>query len=143
QLPIEEVLRAIEVGLGKAQVRFALTNGGRGDVERRLRLLHLFGDLAILDFGERLAPAHPIAESHADFIQPPADLGYRFHSGSANEIADDRHAFGHVGALHRCHFDGHRLARAAESAWSARSAESAATKSAATARAAASLIAAR
>ena len=47
--------RAIEVGLRELEVGLALADGRRRDVERRLRLLDLLEDFAVLDLGERLA----------------------------------------------------------------------------------------
>ncbi len=91
QLPLEEIARAIEVGLGQAQIGLALADGRRRDLEGRLRLLDLFEQLAVFDLRQLLAAATPGRRAaRAPPRAGPLTFGYGFDRGGADQVADDR-----------------------------------------------------
>ena len=98
ELAPEELPRAIQVGLCKLQIGFALANGGARNLERRFRLLHLFGHLTIFNTRYALPASDGVAELHIYVFE--ATGGFR-HDGDgllADEITDNRELLRHVRA---------------------------------------------
>ena len=89
QLALEEVPRALDVGLGEIQIGFALADGRLADLERRFGLLDLFANLLVLDARDALATADPIAELDADLLQASGGLWHDRDRLIANQVADD------------------------------------------------------
>ena len=89
QLPLEEVARALDVGLRQLQIRFALADRGRDTSCAGFGLLDLFDDLEVLDLGDALAAGHAIAEPHGDVLQASGGARRDRHRGLADQVADD------------------------------------------------------
>src|SRR5690606_8409534 len=85
-----------------------LPDRGFRHLERGFLLADLLADLAILDLGDRLAPADRIAKLDVHGFEPSVDAGHGLDGGGPDEVADDRHAFDDVAALDRREFDRHR-----------------------------------
>ena len=122
QVALEEALRALHVVLRQLQVGLALANGRLRHVERRLGLLDLLDDLAVLDLRDCLAAANRIAELDVDRVEPSLAAWHRVDRRGADQVADDRDRVDHVLACDRCELDGHRRARTAGHAAAAKSA---------------------
>ena len=92
QLPREQVARALGVGLGELQVRFALPDRGARHLERRFLLLDLLLELEVFDLGDALSARHAVAEADGDVLQPAGRARHDRHGGVADQVADDRRA---------------------------------------------------
>jgi hypothetical protein len=111
QLPLEEVLRAIQVRLRETKIRLALTNRRRRDFVRRLGLLHLFRDFVVVEFREALTAVDAIAQAHRDVLETALHLRRGIDRRGADQVADHRDLLGHLAALHGAELHGHREAR--------------------------------
>ena len=77
QVALEEALRAFHVVLRELQIGLALANGRLRHVVRRLCLLDLLDDLAVLDLRNRLTAANGIAQLDVDRVETPLTARHR------------------------------------------------------------------
>src|SRR6185503_7684301 len=109
------------------QIRFTLTDRGRGHFLRSFGLLNLFDDFEILDLRDALTACDAIAETDEHILQAPGRARGDCHRRFADQIADDADFLIHRCAARAGEFHDHRTTAAAAAA------ESATTESTATA----------
>jgi len=89
ELPFEQALRAIEVGLRALQVGFALADRRRRHVFGCDRLFHLFLNVEVLELRNPLAPAHPVTKLDGDGLEPSGGARHDRDGRFANQVADN------------------------------------------------------
>ena len=99
---LEEVLRAIEVGLGELEVGLALADRGLRRPRTTPRPASPARESRGPRLGEQLAPADAVAQPDVHRFEPPADLGHDLDRRRADQVADDRDALGDVGRAPSC-----------------------------------------
>src|SRR6185503_1292841 len=109
------------------QIRFTLTDRGRGHFLRSFGLLNLFDDFEILDLRDALIACDAIAETHEHILQAPGRARGDCHRRFADQIADDADFLIHRCAARAGEFHDHRTTAAAAAAESATAAAAAAS----------------
>ena len=102
QVAPEEVLRALEVGLGELEIGFTLADGR----PRRRRTTRRSGGPApgvsrSSSCASNWPSADRVAQPHVHRFEPAADLGHHVDRGGADQVADHRDALGDGEALRR------------------------------------------
>ncbi len=108
QLAIEEVLRAIEVGLRQLEIGLALPDRRFADLVGGFGLAHLLANLAVLDARDHLAFAHRVAELDVDRLEATVHARHDLHGRGADQVADDEDLLADRRALRGGELDRHR-----------------------------------
>ncbi len=116
ELALEQVLRSLEVAGRELQVGLALADGRLRHRVGGFGLLDLLVDLLILDAGQRLPAANPVAELDVDGHETAGRARHDVDGGGADEIADHVQLGGDVAGCGRGYFDGHRRTERAAAA---------------------------
>jgi hypothetical protein len=89
ELTLGQILRPLEIGVGEAQVRFALPHRRLGDLQRGFELLDLLGDLAVLDARKLLTTRDAVTQLHRHRLQATIDLWSGIDGCLTDQVSDD------------------------------------------------------